>query len=77
MLTYDDDALPHAKGDTKDWRESYYCNFFDQTSNVCGVFWQGVRPNAGHGEAVFLLVDGATDLVRSVDLKVPITSDVP
>ena len=30
MLTYDDDALPHAKGDTKDWRESYYCNFFDQ-----------------------------------------------
>lgn len=20
---------PHAKGDGWDWRESYYCNFFD------------------------------------------------
>ncbi len=76
-LVFDDDANPHAKGDGWDWRESYYCNFFDAKSNMCGVFWQGVRPNAGHGEAVFLLVDGATDLIRSVDFKVPVVSDNP
>lgn len=77
MLIHDDDALPHAKTLGKDWRESYYCNFFDQQSDLCGVFWQGVRPNAGHGETVFLLVDGATDLVRSVDMKVPVPEDIP
>ena len=39
MLHFDDDKLPHAKNDEHDWRESYYCNFFDQNSNLCGVFW--------------------------------------
>lgn len=77
MLTRDDDALPHAKTQGRDWRESYYCNFFDQSSDLCGVFWQGTRPNAGHGESVFLLCDGASDLIRSVDFKVPVTADVP
>ena len=77
MLHFDDDKLPHAKNDEHDWRESYYCNFFDQNSNLCGVFWQGVRPNAGHGEAVFLLCDGPTDLIRSVDMKVKVEADKP
>lgn len=77
MLTYDDDAHPHTKTEGKDWRESYYCNFFDKDSDLCGVFWQGARPNAGAGEAVFLLFDGDTDLVRSVDLKVPLPQDIP
>lgn len=77
MLTHDDDALPHAKTTGRDWRESYYCNFFDQHSDLCGVFWQGARPNAGHGESVFLLCDGAQDLVRIVDFTIPITEDVP
>ncbi|PPA02312.1 hypothetical protein C4E44_20095 [Pseudomonas sp. MWU12-2312b] len=76
-LVFDDDALPHAKGPGNDWRESFYCNFFDVKSNLCGLFWQGVRPNSGHGEAVFLLFDGDTDLVRSVDLKLQVASDVP
>lgn len=76
-LMFNDDALPHDKGPSNDWRESYYCNFFDQKSDLCGVFWQGTRPNSGHGEAVFLLVDGTTDLIRSVDFKVPVASDVP
>ncbi len=76
-LTFDDDALPHQATDGKDWRESYYCNFFDEKSDMCGVFWQGVRPNRGHGEAVFLLVDGKNDLVRSVDFSVPIKSNLP
>lgn len=77
MLTHNDDALPHAKSDGRDWRESYYCNFFDQNSDLCGVFWQGTRPNAGHGESVFLLCDGARDLVRIMDFTIPITVDDP
>jgi len=77
MLKFEDDALPHEKTDGRDWRESYYCNFFDKDSDLCGVFWQGTRPNAGHGEAVFLLFDGNKDLVRSVNLKTPLTEDVP
>lgn len=76
-LVFDDDALPHAKGTGNDWRESFYCNFFDVESNLCGLFWQGVRPNTGRGEAVFLLFDGDTDLVRSVDLEILVASDVP
>lgn len=77
MLTYDDDAVPHATGAGRDWRESYYCNFFDQNSDLCGVFWQGARPNAGHGESVFLLCDGPRDLVRITDFSIPVTSDEP
>jgi hypothetical protein len=77
MLQFDDDALPHAKTAGKDWRESYYCNFFDKKSDVCGVFWQGTRPNAGHGESVFILCDGANDLIRAIDFKVPVPADIP
>lgn len=77
MLTHDDDALPHPKESGRDWRESWYCNFHDQDSNVCGVFWQGARPNAGHGESVFLLCDGAQDLVRIMDFTIPIAVDRP
>lgn len=77
MLKFDDDALPHEKGPGRDWRESYYCNFFDKNSDLCGVFWQGARPNAGHGEDVFLLFDGDKDLVRSVNLKAPIRDEAP
>lgn len=77
MLQDNDDALPHTKGTGRDWRESYYCNFFDQASDLCGVFWQGTRPNAGHGEAVFLLCDGSRDLIRSVDMKIAVPVDVP
>jgi hypothetical protein len=78
MLNYDDDALPHAKTDAKDWRESYYCNFFDHhNSQICGVFWQGQRPNAGVGETVLLLSDGKTDLIRSVNLKEIVPEDLP
>jgi hypothetical protein len=77
MLVHDDDAQPHQKTTGNDWRESYYCNFFDQRSDVCGVFWQGTRPNSGHGESVVLICDGAKDLVRSLDFKVPVPKDVP
>lgn len=77
MLSDEDDAEPHAKTSGKDWRESYYCNFFDRDSDICGVFWQGTRPNASHGEGVFLLADGAKDIVRSVDFKVPLRADDP
>ena len=77
MLVHDDDMQPHAKTAGKDWRESYYCNFFDAQSDLCGVFWQGARPNSGHGEAVFLLLDGARDIVRSVDFKVPLHGAAP
>jgi hypothetical protein len=77
MLNFNDDADPHQKTDARDWRESYYCNFFDKESDLCGLFWQGVRPNSKNGEAVFLLFDGSTDLVRSVDMTVSWLNDMP
>ena len=72
MLLESDDANAHERGPEHDWRESYYCNFCDPHSDLCGVAWQGARPNAGHGEAVFVLCDGASNLIRSVDPHVPI-----
>jgi hypothetical protein len=77
MLTFDDDATPHAKSGAADWRESYYCNFFDNDSDLCGLFWQGVRPNTKNGEAVFLLFDGSKDLVRAVDFNISWPQDQP
>lgn len=77
MLKYDDDALPHVKSEHVDWRESYYCNFFDHSGGYYGIFWQGKRPNAGHGEAVFLLADGNGDLIRSMEMKEVVLEDIP
>ena len=67
MLHQDDDANFHKPGPENDWREAYYCNFEDVSSDLCGVAWQGARVNQGHGEAVFLLVDGHRELIRSIN----------
>jgi hypothetical protein len=75
-LKYDDDDSIHHKTDAIDWRESYYVNFFDAESNLHGLCWQGARPNAGFGEAVFVLFDGDTPLIRSVDMHVPVPADI-
>ena len=56
MLLESDDANFHKRGLEPDWRESYYCNFFDKDSDLCGLFWQGVRPNSKNGEAVMGLL---------------------
>jgi hypothetical protein len=72
ILMESDDANFHKRGPEKDWRESYYCNFVDLNSDLCGVAWQGARPNSGEGEAVFILCDGKKDLVRSVNMHVPV-----
>lgn len=71
-LLESDDANFHIRGPEADWRESYYCNFVDLKSDLCGVAWQGARPNAGEGEAVFILCDGKNDLIRSVNMHVPV-----
>jgi hypothetical protein len=75
-LTHDDDAAIHTPTSAIDWRESYYVNFFDSESNLHGLFWQGVRPNAGFGEAVFVLFDGHTELIRSINMHVPVAADI-
>ncbi|AII10817.1 DUF7065 domain-containing protein [Rhodococcus opacus] len=75
-LHFDDDATAHTVTDAVDWRESYYLNFADPTSGLHGVAWQGVRPNMGHGEAVFVLYDGPTPLIHSVNMAVPIPADI-
>jgi hypothetical protein len=77
MISIDDDANFHKTGSEIDWRESYYCNFLDQDSDLCGVAWQGARPNQGHGECVFVLCDGEKDLIRYVntDVAIPRTDD--
>ncbi|SCW34344.1 hypothetical protein SAMN02927924_00065 [Sphingobium faniae] len=76
-LLPDDDHLPHQKTDAPDWRESYYCNFVDMNSDVCGLFWQGVRPNSQNGESVFLLFDDKTDIKRQINFNVDWRTDVP
>lgn len=76
-LHADDDTKIHPPTASPDWRESYYCNFFDHTGGgLYGVAWQGVRPNAGRGEAVFALFDGDSALVRSVNFGVPVARDI-
>jgi hypothetical protein len=75
-LQYEDDQAVHAQTDAVDWRESYYVNFFDAESDLHGLFWQGVRPNAGFGEACFVLYDGDQELVRSVNMHVPVAADI-
>lgn len=75
-LNFDDDAKDHEITDAEDWRESYYCNFADPNSGLHGVAWQGVRPNMGRGEAVFVLYDGDRPLIHSVDMAVPVKQDV-
>lgn len=76
QIEFDDDAAIHAPTDAIDWRESYYVNFFDHDSDLHGLAWQGVRPNEGLGEAVFLLFDGDKPLVHSIDLAVPVAQDI-
>ncbi len=73
MLKFEDDANFHKVGTEIDWRESYYCNFVDLDSDLVGVAWQGAKENQGQGEAVFLLCDGKTDLIRSVRTDCPLT----
>jgi hypothetical protein len=75
-LKYDDDASIHECTGAIDWRESYYVNFFDTESDLHGLCWQGARPNAGYGEAVFVLFDGDTALIRDVDMHVPVARDI-
>jgi hypothetical protein len=75
-LTFEDDASIHAPTSAVDWRESYYVNFFDSESDLHGLCWQGVRPNAGFGEAVFVLFDGHTPLIRTVDMHVAVAADI-
>lgn len=75
-LVEGDDASIHQATDEVDWRESYYLNFADVESDVNGIVWQGVRPNSGAGEAVFIVYDGDAPLIESVDMKVPVAADV-
>lgn len=72
----DDDATVHEVTAAEDWRESYYCNFADPGSGLHGVAWQGVRPNMGRGEAVFVLYDGDRPLIHSVDMSIPVPRDI-
>lgn len=75
-LTFDDDENVHEVTDSIDWRESYYVNFFDTESDLNGLAWQGVRPNAGVGEAAFVLYDGDKPLIRSVSFHIPVAKDI-
>jgi hypothetical protein len=76
VLEYDDDDAAHVVTDAYNYRESYYCNFHDVDSDLHGVAWQGARPNMGLGEAIFLLYDGETKLIHSVDVEIPVAKDV-
>jgi hypothetical protein len=75
-LNYDDDAAIHPTGDAPEWRESFYCNFFDTESRYFGTAWQGVRPNQERAEAVFLLFDGDTPLIQAVDTNYHVPPDI-
>jgi hypothetical protein len=75
-LSYDDDAAIHELTDNTDWRESYYLNFHDSTSDLHGVIWQGVKPNRERGEAVLCLWDDTTPLIYSIDMAVPVARDI-
>ncbi|MEA2166764.1 MAG: hypothetical protein QOF76_64 [Solirubrobacteraceae bacterium] len=75
-LAYEDDAASHERTASPVFRESYYCNFADPHSDLHGVAWQGVRPNAGAGEAVFVLFDGDTPLIHSLQMHEPVAADI-
>jgi hypothetical protein len=75
LVAGDDAGLHQATGEA-DWRESYYLNFADVESDVHGIVWQGVRPNSGAGEAVFIVFDGDKPLLESVEMRVEVAADV-
>jgi len=75
-LVYEDDASIHEVGPEPDWRESYYLNFASIDGDISGIVWQGVRPNSGVGEAVFVLYEGDTPLLHSVNMQVPVPEDI-
>lgn len=72
LLSFEDDNAYHPVQEHRDWRESYYVNFADPNSDLVGVIWQGAKENQQVGDAVFLLCDGKTDLVRSVKMGMPL-----
>jgi hypothetical protein len=76
MLDFADDDSLHQTGLAEEWRESFYCNFFDSESRFYGTVWQGVRPNQQCAEAVFLLFDRTETLIESVETKLFIPSDI-
>ncbi|WP_128970197.1 DUF7065 domain-containing protein [Rhodococcus opacus] len=75
-LVYEDDASIHPVGPEPDWRESYYLNFASIDGDISGIVWQGVRPNSCRGEAVFVLYEGDTPLLHSVNMQVDVPADV-
>ncbi|MEV4420150.1 hypothetical protein AB0L40_09275 [Patulibacter sp. NPDC049589] len=75
MLQHHDDDSIHTASDAPTWRESFYCNFADTESRYYGVAWQGVRPNQEVAEAVFVLFDRETALIRSVQTQLPVAAD--
>ncbi|MEA2166769.1 MAG: hypothetical protein QOF76_69 [Solirubrobacteraceae bacterium] len=76
-LHYSDDASVHEKTDAFDWRESWYCNFFDTESRFFGTAWHGVRPNQERGESVFVLFEnGQPPLIYDVDTHMKVDKDV-
>jgi hypothetical protein len=76
MLQQSDDDTIHPTGPAPTWRESFYCNFFDTESRYHGVAWQGVRPNQEVAEAVFVLYDGDTPLIYSVETALAVAPDI-
>lgn len=71
------DELPHAIDPLSEhWRESWYLNFFDHEQELYGVAWMGVRPNVGHGEAMFAVGKGNRFLIRFEDFRIPIPADI-
>jgi hypothetical protein len=76
MLQPSDDETIHELGTAPTWRESFYCNFFDTESKFYGVAWQGVRPNQEVAEAVFILFEGDTPLISSVETRLKVPADI-
>jgi hypothetical protein len=74
-LNYDDDASIHKTGPEPEWRESYYCNFFDTESRFYGTAWQGVRPNQQRAEALFVLCERGKPLIWNVDTNLQVPGD--
>jgi hypothetical protein len=70
------DELPHASNSDPLWRESWYLNFFDHSSEVYGIAWMGIRPMVGHGEILFALCEGPEFLHIMSDFTIPITADI-
>lgn len=75
-LNYEDDLAAHERTEAPAWRESYYMNFFDHDSDLHGLAWVGVRPNDGRGELLCAVYDGDEPLLRALDFKVPISSEI-